>query len=118
MHKKVTNYLRELYRDRSGIISNIVQTDLWIKMRLNCSGTLIPIYLYFDEFEGGNPLGTHAGANKFGALYTYIACLPPDIASRLTSIIFTGLICAEDKKACTNSEVFKVLVEELNHLRT
>lgn len=118
VYAKVIDYLNQLYRDRSGIICNIVQTDLWKNMRSNCSSTLIPIYFYFDEFEGGNDLGSHAGKNKFGALYSYIACLPQDVASRLSSIIFTGLICAKDKKACTNEDVFKELIKDLNALRT
>lgn len=116
--EKVLNYLDELYSDSSGIICNIVQSDLWKKMRGDFNGILIPLYLYYDEFEGGNALGSHAGINKFGAFYTYIACLPPEIASELSSIIFTGLICAKDKKNCSNEEVFRHLIRELNHLRT
>lgn len=115
--QKVNNYLDELYKDSSGVISNIVQSDLWANMRLDCKGILIPLYIYYDDFEGGNALGCHAGVNKFGALYTYIACLPPDIASQITSIIFTGLICSRDKKDCSNEEVFKPLIQELNNLR-
>lgn len=118
MFSKINNYLNKLYADSSGIISNIVQTELWEKMRGDFSGILIPLYVYFDEFEGGNALGSHAGVNKFGALYTLIGCLPPDISSQLTSIIFTGLICSKDMSACSNEDVFQYLIKELNYLRT
>lgn len=76
------------------------------------------MFVHYDEFETGNALGSHAGVNKFGAVYTYIACLPPDIASKLSSISFTALVCAKDKNLCTNEEVFKFLIDELNFLRS
>ena len=66
----------------------------------------------------GNALGSHAGVNKFSAIYTSIACLPPHIASRLNSIILTCLLYTEDKKACGNEKVFKKLIQELNYLQT
>lgn len=62
-------------------------------------------------------MGPHAGVNKFGAIYSSIACLPPNIASRLSSILFTGLIHSEDKKKTTNRKVFSKLIEELNRLQ-
>lgn len=87
-------------------------------MRGDSWHTLIPLYLYLDEFETESALGRHAGINKFGALYTYIACLPPKIASQLSSIIFSDLICAKDKKECNNKDVFGSLIEDFNNLRT
>lgn len=115
MFTKINNYLEILYADSSGIISN--QTKLWANMRGDCSGILIPLYIYYDDFECGNALRSHARVNKFGALYTIIACLPSDISSQLTSILFTGVICSKDKSLCSNEDVFKHVIAELNFLR-
>lgn len=117
MFNKIENYIDLLQTDNSGIINNIMQSSIWKKMVSESSDIVLPLFLYYDEFEAGNPPGTHAGVNKFGAIYTIIGCLPPEISSRLSSIIFTGLICASEKKDCSNDKVFGELIRELNFLR-
>ena len=66
----------------------------------------------------GNALGSHAGTNKFGAIYAAIACLPPHIASKLCSIIFSALFYTSDKKESDNEQVFNSLIDELKFLQT
>lgn len=118
LFQNIINYMNQLRSDRSGIISNIIQTKNWRQKFGDCGKIILPLFIHFDEFETGNALGSHAGVHKFGAIYTYIACLPPNIASKLNSIIFTALICAKDKKLCSNEQVFKLLIDELNYLST
>ncbi|KAL7292518.1 hypothetical protein TKK_0014091 [Trichogramma kaykai] len=64
--------------------------DLWknVYEPLFKNELVLPLYVYYDDIEVGNPLGAHAGKNKFGVVYTSIACLPPEIASQLDSILF------------------------------
>lgn len=50
------------------------------------------------------------------AIYASIACLPPNIASRLDSILFSSLLYSSDKVECGNEKVFHHLIEELNFL--
>lgn len=50
-------------------------------------------------------------------MYSIISCLPPYIASQLTSILFTGLMCSKDKQLCTNDRVYGKLIKELEYLR-
>lgn len=45
--------------------------------------SVIPLFLYYDDFETGNPLGSAAGVHKVGALYGSIAILPFPYASLL-----------------------------------
>lgn len=78
--------------------------------------TVLPLYVFFDDLELGNPLGSHRGVNKFGAVYVTIPCLPPHIASRLSSIIFSTIFHSSEKKESNNENVFKTLIDELNFL--
>lgn len=43
---------------------------------------VLPLVLYYDDYETNNPLGTHRGLAKIGAIYVSIPCLPPQIASK------------------------------------
>ena len=38
------------------------------------------------------------------------------LISRLSSIIFSTLIYAEDQKKCSNKEIFRIIIDELNDL--
>lgn len=78
---------------------------------------LLPLFIFYDDWEVGNPLGSHAGVNKFNAIYALIRCLPPNILLRLPSIIFSTFIYVSDKKQSTNKNVFAHLIKELNFLR-
>lgn len=78
---------------------------------------VFPFYIFYDELEVGNGLGPHAGTNKFGAVYINLACLPPNLASKVKCIIFAALIEAKDKKNYSNQEVFQPLIEEINCLQ-
>ena len=71
---------------------------------------VLPLFIYFDEIEVGNALGSHSGRNKLGVIYASIACLPPNIASHLESIILSTFIRTEDLKHCSNEAVFRKLI--------
>lgn len=114
----ILEYMQELSAE-SNIITNIIQGSLWLNKyssKFN-QEIVLPLFIFYDEVEVGNPLGSHAGVNKFGVIYAYIACLPPRIASKLSSILFSMLIYSADKKKCTNERVFGKLIEELNFLQ-
>ncbi|XP_074095813.1 uncharacterized protein LOC141525289 [Cotesia typhae] len=44
---------------------------------------ILPLIVFYDDLETGNPLGSHAGINKLGAVYTSIATVPPTMSSRI-----------------------------------
>ena len=103
--KQIMDYINTLSKD-SRIITNIIQADLWQTKYANSfvNDIVLPLYVYFDEIEVGNPLGIHAGTNKFGVVNFSIACLLPHMASRLNSIICCFLVHAEDKKNVSNEK--------------
>lgn len=116
LFKQILSYMSSLLKE-SAVISNVLQGELWKKKYLNSdSDILIPINIFYDDIESGNALGSHAGVNKFGAVYAIIGCLPPHIASKLNSIIFVMLFFADDRKKFGN-KIFLNLIDELNFLR-
>lgn len=116
--QQILDYIQQLSKPTE-IITNIMQADLWTKYAQKFAGEIVlPLYIYYDELEVRNALTSHAGTNKFGAVYASIACLPPHISSRLDSIIFSTLVYADEKKQTSNELVFKNLIEQLNFLST
>ena len=117
--QEIIQYIEKLNKE-THIISNIMQADLWLRKYKNkfINEIVLPLYIFCDELEVGNPLGSHAGTNKYAAVYASIACLPPRLASQLNSIILALLVHAKDHKKFGNKKVFSKLVEELNFLRT
>ncbi|XP_023318087.1 uncharacterized protein LOC111694374 [Trichogramma pretiosum] len=101
------------------IIKNIIQADLFRQKYIpkHCQDIVIPYFIYFDECECGNALGSCAGKNKMSAVYSQIACLPPSIASRLCAIFLSLLMHSKQQKKLSNRETFHKLVDEANDLR-
>lgn len=120
--KAILNYIENLKKDNF-FITNIMQCER-LKKLLHHSADyiLLPFYIFYDEFECGNPLAGHAGKNKFAAIYAALACLPEYLASKLESILFSTLIPVPAKKLLdqdegSNEQIFKTLIEELNDLQ-
>ncbi|XP_070527740.1 uncharacterized protein [Cardiocondyla obscurior] len=108
--------------DNSLVYSNKVYTNF-------CDGTIwkiikqfygnklvVPIFLYYDNFETGNPLGTAAGIHKVGALYGSIATLPPQYASMLDNIFLIEFIYSSDRTHFGNVKCFHKVIEEIKYL--
>lgn len=88
-----------IHKTDNGLICNFIQSEIWRnKLQKNPNKILIPLFLYYDDFEINNPLGSHAGNQKLGALYFSIPCLPPEIISSLKFIFLALLFKSEDKK--------------------
>lgn len=87
---KILIYVEDLMKEKT-LISNIIQTPFWKKKinKIENTGTilLLPLIIYFDDFEPLNALGSHSGAYKVGGVYS-IACLPSHVQSKL-DYIFT-----------------------------
>lgn len=79
---------------------------------------MFPLLIYFDDFEVGNPLGSHSGINKLGAVYASVPLIPPEYLSKLTSIFVCMLFHSMDIKTFGSAIVFSRLVDELNYLST
>jgi hypothetical protein len=110
-------YMNELI-NKKGEISNVIQSDLWIKKTelMGSHKLVLPLFLYTDEFETGNVLGSCAGVHKLTGFYTSIACTPPWRASTLESIFLFALFHASDRTKFGNDVFYQPIVDELNFL--
>lgn len=102
-------------------ISNVIQGSLWKSKKFNTNDSndlVFPLLIYFDEFEVGNPLGSHSGINKLGAVYASMPLIPHEYHSKLSSIFLCMLFHSMDIKAFGNAVLFSRLVDELNYLST
>lgn len=76
----------------------------------------IPFCLYYDEVEVGNPLGSHKGYHKVGAVYFSLRCFPTHVYSSLKHIQHCVLFPARDRSNL--DKVINMLVPHLTRLST
>jgi len=113
----MTYYNNLTSKNDNNLISSFVQSKVWkSKLSKNPDKLILPIFLYYDDFEVNDPLGSHAGSQKLGAVYFSIPCIPPELASSLDYIYLTLLFKTDDKNEFGNFQTFKELISELNYL--
>lgn len=97
---------------------NFIQGSLWKEQTRNRNKNeiILPLIIYFDDVETGNALGSHAGKNEVGCVYSTTPCFPPDFASKLDSIFVTDLFYTHDRKKFGNKIMFAKLISELKEL--
>lgn len=110
-------YMKSLPKNPT-TLTNFVQGELWLEKTIGYNGTVIPLFVYFDDFEAGNPLGSHSGIHKVGAVYTSIPCFPPEVQSMIDNIFLTLLFHSSDRKYFGNRATFNILIQELKFLQT
>lgn len=99
LFNQILSYRQKLSKP-SQIITNILQARLCVQKYTTkfMNNNVLPLYIFYDDLEVGNALGSHAGTNKLGAIYVSIACLPPTMSAKLSSIICSTLFYTSDKK--------------------
>ncbi|XP_055908809.1 uncharacterized protein LOC129943410 isoform X1 [Eupeodes corollae] len=112
----IMEYINELKLETNSV-SNVMQTAFWKEKVTQYSPQCIvlPLLVYFDDFEVNNPLGSRNGYQKIGGVYVSFPFLSPLYRSKLENIFVTLLFHTLDKKAYGNS-VFRPLIDELKDL--
>jgi len=113
--KETLNYMDFLEKDSKGL-HNFVQGFLWAKKRQKYSkeDIVFPLFVYFDDLEVNNPLGSHSG--KLGAVYVTVPCLPPECCSILKNIFLVLLFESWTRPYFKNKATFAPLVNVLKRL--
>lgn len=111
----MTEYMEKMLRDNT-IVSNFVQCELWqSKVTAFENKRVFPLFLFYDDYEIGNPLGSRAGNNKLGAVYITVPCLPPHLTCKLEYIFLFALFYSKHRKEFGNC-IFQELINELKYL--
>lgn len=111
-------YMADLYKDVK-VIRNFIQGSYWQSKRtVHVDRIVIPMFLYFDDYETSNALGSHSGIHKLGAVYISVPCLPPWRCSDLSNIFLTLLFHSSDRSRFGNKVIFQPVIDELNYLST
>ncbi|XP_055377132.1 uncharacterized protein LOC129609225 [Condylostylus longicornis] len=93
-------------------IHNFAQGRLWQeKKKLYSDKTTVPYFLYIDDFEINNPLGSHSGNQAITAIYFSFPTL--ECFSKLNDIYLAALIKAKDIKKFGNDLTINSLIEKL-----
>lgn len=116
---QIVTYKNSLEESDGGELQNIIQGRLWKEDIKPLFGDklVLPLEVYFDEFETGKELGSHAGVHKLGAVYYSISCLPPEFKSKLENI-FTALLFHSYDRGFGTFDVFRPVVDELKYLES
>ncbi|KAL4119209.1 hypothetical protein QTP88_012053 [Uroleucon formosanum] len=74
------------------------------------------LFVFFDNFESGNALGSHSGIHKLG-VYVSLPCLPSYLSTVLFNIFFALIFHISDRVEFGNRIIFQPLMDELNFLQ-
>ncbi|XP_024875366.1 uncharacterized protein LOC112456837 [Temnothorax curvispinosus] len=98
------------------IFTNFVQGELWKqKTKLYSDKIVMPYFLYLDEFEINNPLGSHSKVHSICNFYYSFPCFPVE-ESKLENVFFAAIIKSTDIKNYGNEKCFQSLINELKYL--
>lgn len=116
VYNSICKFIDSCYKQNSKIKS-ILQTDLWQDIRRKYEDkTVFPVSLYFDDYEINNPLGTHRGKNKLGAVYYRLNCIPYEYASKLENIFLAQIHNSKNHDDFGNKKIFDHLINEIRDL--
>lgn len=99
---------------------NFIQGNLWKKKSSSYAinnKIVYPVFLYFDDFQDGNALGSKSNKNKLGAICVSIPCLPSYLFPTLRNIFLFSLFYTQNRKDFGNKLTFNKLIEELKYLQ-
>lgn len=97
--------------------TSVCDGTIWKSIRQHYKNKIVmPLFLYYDDFETSNPLGSAAGIHKVGGLYCSIATLPAQYIGLLENIFLVQLIHSQDRTHFGNEKCFRNVIEELKYL--
>ncbi|XP_066581593.1 uncharacterized protein [Prorops nasuta] len=117
--QKTISYISCLENDSAPLCTNIIQASFWKELKtIYSSKIVLPLIMFFDDFENNNPLGSNSRIGKCGAIYISIPCLPPEFQSKLENIFLFVLFNTADKKQLNNAIIFNAVIKELQFLES
>lgn len=79
------------FKNENNLLSNFVQGKLWAKKIPQYKGKIVfPYFIYIDDFEINNPLGSHSTYQSISAIYYSFPLIENN--SKLSNILLAALI--------------------------
>jgi len=96
-------------------ITNFIQGSLWKEKTIPYKNKIVmPFFMYIDDVELNNPLGSKSMCHSLSAVYYSFPL--SEHSSKLNNIFLTALIKSRDIKTFGNDLCFKQIVYEINSL--
>lgn len=96
-------------------LKNFINGSVWKKKVHQFTNKIVfPYFLYFDDFEVNNPLGSHA-SSLLGIYYSFPTA-PVALRHKLSNIFVAALFRTHDVKKFGNDKCFFNLIDILNDL--
>jgi len=103
------------FKNENNLLSNFVQGKLWEKKISQYKGKIVfPYFIYIDDFEINNPLGSHSNYQSISAIYYSFPLIENN--SKLSNIFLAALIKSIDLKEFGNDPCLSQLIDEINYL--
>ena len=115
---ETVNYMSLLESTENNEISNIIQTAFWKNKIAGIEEIVLRVFLYEDDFECGNPSGSHATIYKMGGMYLSLPCLSPAFRSKLDNIFLVQIAHAQDIANNPQIVIYNDIINMLNNLST
>ena len=112
----ILTYMHSLSTDFENI-SNIIQGSLYKNICLKFPRKkVMPVGVYFDEWEANTAIGPHAGVHKMGSVYISLLCVPPEFRSKLENIFLALLFLSNDFEEQGPQTAFAPLIQQFKEL--
>lgn len=107
----IVEYMKEC-QNNTTLLTSIYHGEMWKSIVLEENKIILPIALYFDDFEINNPLGSRKSIHKLGAVYLSLLGLPPQYGSNINNIFLVQLNNYQDHKKFGN-KIFSHVIDEI-----
>lgn len=98
VYNTIINYIDDTSKNNE-VLTSFLNGSTWRNIKIKFKGKIVlPIFVYYDDVEIGNPLGSHSGIHKMGGVYYTIAALPPEYLSSLENIFTAYLFHSNDRE--------------------
>ena len=101
LFNEVQKYMADLQKEKT-VISNFTQGNLWKKKYSNLQQRVLPFFLYYDDFEPGNALGSHARQQELGGMNISLPFLPSHLIAKLSNIFVASIFYTKHRKIFGN----------------
>lgn len=105
-------------KKHSKIVKSIVQGSLSKeKSKIYKDKIVLPLVMFFDDYENNNPLGSYKAVSKCGVCYLSIPVLPPEFQAKIENIFLFILFNTKNRDIFRNKVIFSKAINGINALQ-